>query len=167
MDGRLRNNTWNVIPASGSTATWGASGVRTVAGRTWETWSGGGGLDVVYPFMGRANDMGFIARFQSLERNFELTPMFTQLPKVTVTKQGSPAYLRPLIFHPEHYGFYRSGDLGFFDHEPLAYGTSIPFDANLNVAASRYVSRISATERMIVSWTEMTPRPAYRPDIGR
>lgn len=168
VDGALMNNTWNIVPASNTTARWSATGTRTVGGRRWESWSGSGNFDVAYPFLGQPDEMGLLARIKPLQGNFELTPLFTQHPKVLVTKyNGNPPVVQPLRFDFRHYGFFRSMNVGFFDHEPLAFGTYIPFDANLNVPAAQYVGNISSTERMVVTWGGMVPTPSFQPQVGR
>lgn len=97
----------------------------------------------------------------------ELTSMFMQLPVVNVTKYGGNLpYMLPLHYDIEKLGFYRP-DAGFFDHDPLWYGTYITFDAQLNIPASQYVVNLSPTERMTVKWSQMLAVPAYDPNIGR
>lgn len=168
VDGALKNNTWNIIPATDTKATWSAGGTRSFSGKFFEGWSGNGSLAFAWPaFPPNESKFNIHARIDAVEKRLQISPFFTQTPLVDITRASSGTTREALRVPMNALGFYNPSAPFYTDHQPLAYGTTIPLDAHMDVPASEIVVDAGPQKRMTVRWTRMTATPAISSQIGR
>lgn len=168
VDGQVKNNPYYLIPAPDTTATWTAGGECVTQGQTHTRWSGSGsfGFNTAIVFEeqpGPVQGNVLTARIDAVQRRFQLNGLFGQDERKTVFSLGSTSQ-EPLVFDTDLFGF--DNDAG--DENLLAFGTFLPFSAQLAVGAHRQVIADPVQPHsMDIRWTAWPVSPGYDDAIGR
>jgi len=172
VDGVLRPNTWNVIPASDTRVTYEASGVHNYGDGDVETWEGRGAYE--YSMEARFNaeteaKLAIVARIDAINKRFEIAPVFSNLaPAIVRTRTDgvSPRLPSGRMRMPPFGMQFMNENGNLNDHGPLVYGTYLPFGANGSISGGQHAAA-DGDLRRVIQWNTMTALPTLDDDIGR
>ncbi len=172
VDGALKGNTWNVIPASDTVVNYSATGRKTDKADpdNFEQWSGKGTLE----FFGDQFDpserkLALVARVNALMDRLEISLIApASAPLVTVTRTGNPTQQRPLLVPIHMLGFVNK-DGSLESHEPLVVGTYLPLDGVRNMPAFSQITDNpdDETHKLTITASAMAVHPPFNEEVGR
>jgi hypothetical protein len=171
VDGPLHNGEFYVFPASDTTVTFSASG-RQVQPQGDDppyitAWSGSGAFTIAGTDFDQNKEATMYVYIDVKNRRLIAIPMWSLEGLIRVDETDQPVFMHPVLPRPDLYEIYNpSGN--FVDVTKPVFGFNIPMAADFSIpAGQKSKTAVDDPERQTVSWTAMTPTPAYNDKIGR